>query len=239
MVLMADLFLDIETVPDFTPEEYFRVKKAVEGGQINKSVERDLFWKYRTGGLNPFEGKLILLTYKINDGHIFRLKEWELGERELLTKFYDLLKDLQYNAGEDRLRIIGHNILRFDLFFLYERMRYYFHDDTKWLHQRVINKPEVIDFLQMHLALNNFQTKGLRHDVLAYAYGFSQKITLGSEETFHYYEKNYDKIIDYSIREFIYPELYKKIQTDGLVSQDILLNSIKLYDESIRTRNVS
>ena len=234
MVLMPDLFLDIETVPNFTHEEYFMIKKAVEDDKITKSVQTDLFWKYKTGGLNPFEGKLILLTYKINNGHIFRLKEWELGEQELLTKFYELLKNLQYNAGKDRLRIIGHNILRFDLFFLYERMRHYFPDDIKWLHQRVINKPEVIDFLQMHLALNNFQTKGLRHDVLAYAYGFSQKVTLGSEETLHYYEKNYEKIIEYSIREFIYPELYKKIQTDGLVSQGVLLDSIRSYEESIR-----
>ena len=57
-------------------------------------------------------------TYKINNGHVFRLKEWEMGEKEMLKKFYDLVVDLQRGSGTDRLKIIGHNILRFDLFFI-------------------------------------------------------------------------------------------------------------------------
>jgi len=166
---MPNLFLDIETAPQFTKEEYFKTKEEIDSGKLSKHSEnRDLFWRFDRGGLTPFDGKVILITYKINNAHVFRLKEWETGEMEMLKKFYKLLVDLQRGGGEDRLKIIGHNILRFDLFFLYNRMKHHKIEDDKWLHQWVINKPEVIDFLQTHLPLNDFKTKGLRHDVLAY-----------------------------------------------------------------------
>ncbi len=231
---MVELFLDIETAPIFEETEYFETKKKIDKGILDaKSQEKDLYWRYERGGLNPYDGKVVLITFQINDAHIFRLKEWELGERRLLEKFYYLLRDLhQGSTPEDRLKIIGHNILRFDLFFLYERMRYYKIDEEKWLHQIVINKPEVIDFLQMHLPLNEFQTNGLKHDVIMHAYDFPRKSTLGSEEISHYYEKQYDKILEYSIREFVYPQLYKKIKKAGLVSGSILKEAIKQYKDS-------
>jgi hypothetical protein len=228
---MSDLFIDIETAPQFSSEEYFTVKKAIESGRLTKQSEnRDLYWKFERGGLTPFDGKIILLTYKINNGYVVRLKEWEIGERELLKKFYDLVYDLQKGKIDDHLRIIGHNILGFDLFFIYQRMRHHSIQEEKWLYQWVINKPEVIDFLQMHLPLNGYKTKGLKHDVLAHAYGFPVKSTLGSGEIPHYFEGDYEKIIEYSQREFIYPELYEKIRSDGLVSKERLQESIKHYE---------
>jgi len=229
---LPDLFLDIETAPLFTKEEYFQTKEKIDSGQLSRnSDDRDLFWRFDRGGLTPFEGKVILITYKINNGHVFRLKEWEMGEKEMLKKFYELVVDLQRGVGTDRLKIIGHNILRFDLFFIYNRMKYHKIEDEKWLHQWIINKPEVIDFLQTHLPLNDFKTKGLRHDVLAYAYGFPVKSTLGSGEIPHYFQGDYGKIIEYSEREFIYPELYNKIINDGTISKKQLLESIRHYEE--------
>lgn len=228
---MPNLFIDIETAPEFSKDEYFAVKKAIESGKLGRQSEnKDLYWKFERGGLTPFEGKIILITYKVNNGHVFRLKEWEIGEKDMLKKFYDLVVDLQKGTGNDRLRIIGHNILGFDLFFIYQRMRYHKIQDEKWLYQRIINKPEVLDFLQMHLPLNDYQTKGLKHDVLAYAYGFPIKSTLGSGEIPHYFQEDYEKIIGYSEREFIYPELYEKIRSEGLVSKEKLQESIKHYE---------
>ena len=173
---------------------------------------------------------MILITYKINNAHTHRLKEWEDSEEAILKKFFDLVADLQKGYGKDRLKIIGHNILGFDLFFLYNRMRFYAINADRWLYQWMINKPEVVDFLQVHLHLNNYNTKGLKHDVLAHAYGFPIKETNGSEETLHYYQKEYHKIIEYSEREFIYPELYAKIKSDGLVSKQLLQESIQWYN---------
>jgi hypothetical protein len=110
-------------------------------------------------------------------------------------------------------------------------MKHHKIEDEKWLHQWIINKPEVIDFLQTHLPLNEFKTKGLRHDVLAFAYGFPVKSTLGSGEIPHYFQEDYNKIIEYSEREFIYPELYKKIINEGTISKKQLLESIRHYEE--------
>ncbi len=230
---MPNLFLDIETAPEFNTDEFFQTKNAIDSGALDKNSEnRDLYWRFERGGLTPFSGKIILITYQINSAHIFRLKEWEIGEREVLKKFYNLIVDLQHGTGEDHLRIIGHNILGFDLFFIYNRMRHHNIEDEKWLYQWLINKPEVIDFLQLHLPLNDLQTKGLKHDVLAKAYGFPVKNTLGSGEALHYYQKEYHKIIEYSDREFIYPQLYQKILSEGLISKERLLDAIKAYQEA-------
>ena len=229
---MVDLFVDIETVPDFGEEEYLDVRRRIESGEMSRnSKDRDLFWKYERGGLNPFDGKVILIVYRINDAHIFRLKEWEIGEREVLQRFYNVLSDLQRGGGGDRLRIIGHNILGFDLLFLYSRMCRHGIADEGRIYQRIMNGPAVVDLLQLHLPLNGYRTKGLKHDVLAHAYGLPVKSTQGSGETPHYFQKEYGKIIEYSEREFIYPELFERIRSGGLVSGEALQESIKHYDE--------
>jgi len=88
---VPNLFLDIETAPDFDSDTYFQTKNEIDSGKLTKNSEnKDLYWKIERGGLNPFQGKVILITYQINNGHIFRLKEWEFVEREILKKFYQL-----------------------------------------------------------------------------------------------------------------------------------------------------
>lgn len=234
---MPELFLDIETVPDMSNDEYFKAKQDVESGTLNRNTDSERFWKYERGGLTPFAGKVILITYKINNGYMHRLTEWESNEYEILKKFYLLIKDLQKGYDKDRLKIVGHNILGFDLFFLYRRMVHHKLDEEKWIYQNLINGPEIIDFLPIHMPLNNYNTKGLKHDVLAFAYEFPTKETSGGDEILHYYNKEYHKIIEYSQREFIYPELYQKIKSTGLVSQQRLKESISWYDKAHNIEN--
>ena len=117
---MPNLFVDIETAPLFTKEEYFETKKEIDSGRLNRHSEnKDLVWRFDRGGLTPFDGKVILITYKVNNGHVFRLKEWDTGEKNMLKKFYDLVVDMQIGVGIYRLKIIGHKIIRFDLYYLY------------------------------------------------------------------------------------------------------------------------
>ena len=210
-----------------------KTKRRIESGELSaNSEDKSLYWKFERGGLTPFGGKVILIAYRINNANIFRLKEWEEGEKGILQRLYNTISNLQRGYGEDRLKIIGHNILGFDLFFLYNRMLHHKIDEEWRLYQKIINKPEVIDFLQIHLPLNDYRTKGLKHDVLAHAYGFSVKRTSGSGEIPHYFAKEYDEIIGYSEREFIYPELFGRIQSGGLVSKETLQESIRHYNES-------
>ena len=228
---MPDLFVDIETAPDMTHDEYLSTKQEIESGTLTWESDKARFWKFEKGGLRPFDGKVILITYQVNNAHIHRLVEWNDGEESILRRFYYLLKDLHQGSWKDRLKIIGHNILGFDLFFLYNRLRMHEIEEEKWIYQTLINKPEVVDFLQIHLPLNNYDAKGLKHDVLAHAYGLPVKDTLGSEEIQHYFQKKYDMILKYSEREFVYPELYQKIRSDGLVSRQRLQESIKWYND--------
>jgi len=137
---MPNLFLDIETAPQFTKEEYFKTKKEIDSGKLNRHSEnKDLFWRFDRGGLTPFDGKVILITYKINNGHVFRLKEWETGEREILKKFYELVVDLQRGGGEDRLKIIVISPLELNRFLDNlngTRKEFFIKDDKKYESQQ-------------------------------------------------------------------------------------------------------
>ena len=230
---MTYLFLDIETVPEFASgEEYLRVEERIKSGELNRnSPERDLYWKFKKGGLDPFRGKVILITYRVNEAYTHRLKEWEEGEAAILGRLYSLLKSLQSGQGDDWLHIIGHNILGFDLFFLYERMRLHRIDEPEWIHHYLIKRPDVIDLLQIHLPPNAMQRRGLKHDVLADAYGLPTKGDDGGDQIGHYYRAEYGRILEYSEREFVYAEIYDRVLTGGLVPAGELADAVQRYNE--------
>ena len=226
---MPNLFVDIETAPRMSAAEYLEARARIDAGDLHRdSPDRGLYWAVERGALTPFEGKVILITYKINDGNVFRLTEWDSGEAGMLRRFYNLVGDLQRGPQQEgRLRIIGHNILRFDLFFLYSRMAAHRIDDEKWLHRKLIESPDIVDFLQVHLALNGLSMKGLRHDVLARAYGLRTKGASGGDVVGDYFAEEYERILAYSEAEFIYPEMYAHMAGSGLVTRDELAAAIE------------
>ena len=227
---MVDLFVDIETVPDLTPEQYFEARRQVESGELTRDSDRQRYWKYQIGSLSPFDGRTVLITYQVRGGHTFRLKEWEEGEKKVLERFYNTVVELQRGTG-DKLRIIGHNILGFDMTFLYNRMLRHKIAEDKWVHFWLLRKPLILDLLQMHIPLNGFRSRGLRHDALARAYGLPTKETSGADEAQHYFAKEYDRLLGYSEREFVYPEMFARIEADGMVSAGALQESIAHYEE--------
>lgn len=227
---VPNLFVDIETAPRMSAAEYLEARARIDAGDLHKdSQDRGLYWAVERGALTPFEGKVILITYRINDGNVFRLAEWDSGEAGMLRRFYNLVGDLQRGSQQEegRLRIIGHNILRFDLFFLYSRMAAHRIDDEKWLHRKLIEGPDIVDFLQVHLALNGLSMKGLRHDVLARAYGLRTKGASGADIVGDYFAEEYERILAYSEAEFIYPEMYARMAERGLVTRDELAAAIE------------
>ncbi len=229
---MTKLFVDIETVPDFTDQEYTDAERLAAGDTPPADPEeKEAYWKRKNGSLNPFQGKIILITYKINNGYVHRLMEWESGERAILVKFFNLIKNLQKGPSDDWLQIIGHNILGFDLLFLYERMKHHGIDDARWIYHYLLKKPDVADILQIHLSANAMQRRGLKHDILADAYGLPQKEDQGGNMIEQYYNKNYDAILEYSEKEFIYDDIYDRILTKGMVSAKELSDAISRYNE--------
>ena len=231
-ILMPDFFLDIETVPDMQADEYAEASRRVGSGDLGPgSADSELYWKYAKGALKYTVGRTALVTYQVDRAPTRRLLEWKDGEEAVLKKLYTVIQDLQRDRGDDPLRIIGHNILGFDLFFLYNRMRILGIDEEAWLYNWVINGPVAVDFLQIHLPLNGMSAKGLKHDVLAHAYGLPTKDTSGGDEAGHYFRGEYQKILEYSRREFVYPEMFWKIVADGLVSSKRLAESIRWYED--------
>jgi len=226
---MATLFLDIETVPDLDAGEYREMSRKVSSGELSQEANGAEYWRFKKAALSPLDGRVMLITYQVDDAHVHRLKEWEGSEREILKRLFDVIESLQRGKG-DGLRIVGHNIMRFDLYFLHERMRRHKIADEDRLYRTVLRRPLVVDFLQIHLPLNAMSGKGLKHDVLARAYGLPTKSTQGSEETEHYFAGDYEKILGYSEREFIYPQLYRRIRDGGLVDAPTLRKAIEWYD---------
>ena len=236
---MSDLFLDIETVPDMGAAEYAEAVRRIKEGDLGPgSPDSDLYWMCAKGALKYTQGRVALITYQIDRAPTRRLCEWDDGEEAILRRLYMVLQDLQRNRGDDPLRIIGHNILGFDIHFLYNRMRMLGIDDEKWLHHWVINGPMAVDFLQMHLPLNGMSAMGLKHDVLAHAYGLPTKDTSGGGEIEHYFRGEYDKILEYSRNEFVYPEMFRMIVENGMVTGEGLAESIQWYKRTHPDGNV-
>ena len=121
---MPNIFIDIETVPVFEKEEFFDVKNKIDSGLIHKDHKnteiKKIYWKKERGALNPIEGKIIMLTYQINNGNPYRLAEWKSSESKILEEFYDNISLLNRNR-DDPLNIIGFNITNFDIPFLFSR----------------------------------------------------------------------------------------------------------------------
>lgn len=229
---MANLFLDIETVPDFDADKYHELSAMERTGILTAKSDKDTYWKLKKGMFSPFDGKVVFIKYQAFDnGTPHELKEWEHGEEGILKKLYGVICDLQQGPNFG-MRIIGQNITKFDIPFLYERMIKHNIAERSQLYRRLIKEPLVVDFMLLHLELNKMTAKGLKHDVLAHAYGLETKSTQGGDEIQHYFDKEYDKIIEYSKREFVYPELYSIIERDGIISKEKLEESIAWYNRT-------
>lgn len=219
-----DLFLDIETAPDMAAPEYEDACRRIGQGTLTRQSDPDLYWKVRKGALNAADGKVILLVYQLGEhGPVRRLAEWESDEKAILAEFYGVLSRFQRFRG---FRIIGHNLTRFDLPFLYARMLHHGIDGGREIYRRLVEGVVVCDTLQMHLPLNGYDIAGLRHDTLMHAYGLPVKETSGGDEIRHYFDGEYEKILEYSEREFRYAELFARMKEGGMVSSERLKEAV-------------
>lgn len=219
-----DLFLDIETVPDMAAPEYADADMRIEQGTLTRQSDPEMYWKARKGALNAADGKVVLITYQLGGhGPVRRLAEWESDEKTVLAEFYGVLSRFQRIRG---FRIVGHNLTRFDLPFLYARMLHHDIDGEREIYRRLVEGVVVCDTLQMHLPLNGYDIAGLRHDALMRAYGLPVKGTSGGDEIRHYFDGEYEKILEYSEREFRYAELFARMKRGGMVSAEGLKEAI-------------
>ncbi len=231
-----NIFLDIETVPDFpSKQEYARVKKGIEEGSIIRGSAE--FNRLTYGALSPFEGKVVLITYQVNEGNPQFLKEWQADELTILKKFYDVV-----NQRGERATLIGYNILKFDLPFMFTRMLHHRaklsmpDSDWNWVFKKLINMSNVVDLMQMHMHLNGFTNDGMVHDVVAGCYDCQPKGEMGSSVREHYYTDP-EGIMQYVGKEFVYPQIFAKMFKDGLVARNRFQSIIKDSNERRQKAN--
>jgi len=108
---MKKLFLDIETIPapdDKNETLRFLHKKALDK---NKKEKKDFEQYLLNTSFDGAFGRILCVGYAINDepAEIF----YDQNEKEMLQKFWEIAKDADL--------FIGHNIMDFDLRFIYQR----------------------------------------------------------------------------------------------------------------------
>ena len=191
-------------------------------------------------GLNPLEeeSKVILIsfTYFKDETTISQeiiepviLKEWEYklnGEKRILQTFYSFLKqkvleDTYINKeGIKRcnLTLSGYNILGFDIPFLFNRLVKNNIDTKNNIYEILINKPILIDLMQISILLSN---KSHKYNKLlpSSQKTINQKLNIpvkteeGKKISEYYINKNFDSIINYVKEEFTFNLLYLKLKS--------------------------
>lgn len=142
---------------------------------------------YSPGPRPTYNDKVIAIAYKQEGGPITVLKEWESSEKQILTRFLEEIKQV------DRLNIIGHNILRFDLPLIINRATSYSIAPTGDLMHLLLD-PYTIDTIQAQLQTNNFYFNGLGLAECAKRIGAETRTCPGSEIKTRYDEGDYAAI---------------------------------------------
>ncbi len=192
---MSHLFLDIETYV---------------------SVENE------SSGLNPYEkeSKVIVIAYTYYEG--FKppagkqikkptfLKEWELGEEEMLLKFYRLLKKVQDKETHPP-KFIGFNITSLDLPYLFGRMKKYRIAPDSELYARLF-RPHAVDLYQLTPVISEDTKKyeqlwGLNQKKTNEFFKLQVKEGTGDELSRFYDKKEFDKIMKYCGEEFNFEQM--------------------------------
>jgi len=144
---------------------------------------------YSPGPKPTYDDRIIAIAYKPEGGPVTVLKEWESDEKQILTRFLEEIKRI------DRLNIIGHNILRFDLPLIINRASAHGIAPTGDL-MRLLLDSYPIDTIQAQLPANNFYFKGLGLRDCVQRLGIPSDTCPSSEIITHYEAGNYAEIIE-------------------------------------------
>jgi len=175
--------------------------------------------------LNPYEqeSKVLVISYNYYEG--FKppkkenlkkptfLKVWDSDEKEILTEFYNFIKSIE--KKDNYLKFVGFNILKFDLPYLFGRMKVLDIADEKELYKTLFNKFN-IDMYQLSSIVSE---ETLRHEQL---WATNHKKTSeflklqikegeGIDCSIFYDNKEFDKIINYCSSEFNLEQMFDSL----------------------------
>lgn len=187
-------------------------------------IETFVFENDDSSGLNPYrpESKILSIAYnyydefKLKDEHIKNptiLKEWEEGEKEILTKFWNFVRLKIEN--DKNLKFLGFNILKFDMTYLFGRLITNKIAEINEIYEVLYRRPHYIDLGQIAQVVNENRF----HEFLNIGqkdtnkfFDFPVKKGTGKDVSKFYLEKDYEKIIEYIQEEFSFETLYIKLR---------------------------
>ena len=140
------IYLDIETIPSQSsrvmemfkdnaekekqfikaPSNYKDEAKIIEYVATKSAeIDADITEKWRKTSFDGGFGHICCIGYAINDEEPVTIwmpgADYEFNESRILTMFYDVLRD-SFNANSEmRPVFIGHNLINFDLRFIFQR----------------------------------------------------------------------------------------------------------------------
>ena len=146
-----------------------------------------------------FNEKVITVAFKTDTSDIIILKEWEIGEREVLRRFIEEINRTYWP------NLVGHNILRFDIPVLIYRS---FENGLGSLNElsTIFIDSFPIDTIQCLLPSNNLYFKGLGLNDCARKLGIEIKGCSGRDIAQHYEQGNYDEIILHNTEDVLIAE---------------------------------
>jgi len=183
-------------------------------------------------GFNPHEKEAKVIVISYNYYHGFNapnrnqlkpptfLKEWESSEKDILEKFYKLVKKhideetvVKNEKEMTRVKFVGFNIVKYDVPYLYERMEYHKIAPQKELFDYLFVKPFALDLYYMTPLVSKKtreykQLWGIGQKEVNEFFGIQVKEGRGDELSRFYDAKEYDRIMKYCTEEFTFEQLY-------------------------------
>lgn len=190
-------------------------------GHLFLDIETYLSPENEESSLNPYKkgSKVLLIAYNYYNkfkppnkdeikSPIF-LKEWDIDEKAILIKFYNFLKETKNN--DKYMKIIGFNITKFDLPYLFGRMKTLKIAGEEELHD-LLFRPFGVDLFYLSSIISENTKKheqlwGTNHKEVSRFFKLQEKEGTGAECSKFYDAKEYDKIIKYCTKEFNFEQL--------------------------------
>ena len=189
-------------------------------GHLFLDVETYIAKENTDTALNPYHGssKILAIAYNYYDTYKppvkaeikqpVLLKEWEFGERQMLMEFFTALQGML--AKDPNMNIHRFNILKFDLPYLFGRMRVHGIAAENELHKLLYRNGTDM----MHLAAvlsDEGRVKealwGIGQKEVNRFFGLQVSEGTGLECSLHYDNKEYDQLVERVTREFNFEQL--------------------------------
>lgn len=157
-----------------------------------------------------YDDKIIAIAYKTENTSIQILEEWKFNEKIILTKFLSIYQNYK------RPRLIGHNLLIFDLPIIINKA-FLFGIDTLSNLMKLFLNSYPIDTIQVQLTKNSFNYKGLSLKNCMKNIGYKTSTYPGAMIKYLYDIHEYDAIREHVIEdvhltEKLFKHLSKKIE---------------------------